>query len=331
MQLICLDSIAIDELVEPHQVIEWVHGAMIATSARDVELPLRQAMKVSDEIGAIGIMPGYLGTKAAAGVKLVSLVPPAARKGSSHLGLFVLYDADGLVPVALLDGGHVTAIRTAAASAVATRALSREDSRIHAILGAGEQAYAHAKAISSVRDISEIRIWSRTSSSSKQKELVEKLCAEGFPARAFANLRQATIGADVITTVTSSADPILTGEDVSLSAHVNLVGSSHSGAREVTEDLLHKAKVFLDYEPSARAQAGEIMSAVEKGTYNWNQIKGEIGEVLSGQVTGRENASQITVYKSLGIASQDIVTAHNLYELAKSRRMGEIVTFDHTH
>lgn len=328
MQIRCLDAQAIDQLVSLDDLISWVREAMIATSKRQIELPLRQAMKISDVLGAIGMMPGYLETEAAAGVKLVSLVPPSKRKGSSHLGLMVLYDADGLVPKAILDGAHITTIRTAAASAVATDLLARKDAKTLAIFGAGEQALSHVRALSHIRDIQDIRIWNRSTVSGKLADLIQTLKADGFPARPVETVQQAAKGADIICTVTGAAEPFLFAEHIDPGAHVNLVGSSHSQAREVGTGLLQLGPTFLDFEPSARAQAGEIIAAVEEGVLTWQDIAGEIGDVLSERTAGRANAEQVTIYKSLGIASQDIITANRVYHLAVNQETGQSIYFN---
>jgi ornithine cyclodeaminase len=151
-QLRIINGATIRRLAPPEKLIGWMREAMIAVSRREVELPLRRAIVLPGGMGAIGIMPGYVGAEAnSAGVKLVSLVPPERRKGSSHLGLMVLYDADGLVPEAILCGGTVTAIRTSAATANATDLLARKDATKLTILGSGEQAAAHIDALRVVR------------------------------------------------------------------------------------------------------------------------------------------------------------------------------------
>lgn len=312
------------ELAPPDQVIAWVREAQIATSKGEAELPLRRALSISPDIGAIGMMPGYLAPAKSAGVKLVSLVPPARRKGSSHLGLFILYEEDGLVPVALLDGSVLTAIRTAAASAVATDALARKDASTLSILGTGEQAEAHIEALSKVRTFSRILVWGRTRANADA--LCETMKQQGYPCEVVETVSTAAENADVICTVTSSTEPILLGKMVQAGTHVNLVGSSNRAAREVDTELLLKSKIFLDYEGSARDQAGEILKAVEDGDFSWDNICGEIGSVLNNTLSGRGNADEITVYKSLGIAAQDVITAKRIFEAAEASDIGTLVS-----
>lgn len=311
-----IDAGTIKRLAPPAKLIGWMREAMQLVSARDVELPLRRGMALPDGAGAIGMMPGYVGGDiAAAGVKLVSLVPPDRRKGSSHLGLMILYDADGLVPKAILCSSTVTAIRTAAVTAVATDALARADARSLLILGAGEQAEAHVHALRLVRPFDDIRIWAR------RPEQAEAL-AEKMGVKVAGDLSSAVRIADVICTTTAAKEPVLFGTNVKSGSHVNLVGSSSADAREVDDELVVKSRFVVDYRPSTLDQAGEFLHAINVGVIDENHIVGEIGEVLSGKIEARQSAADITVYKSLGVAAQDIVTAHNVFALALAEDAG---------
>ena len=318
----------IDELSSQQELYGWVKESLIETSKGNAVLPLRQALQISPELGAIGMMPGYLASAKAAGVKLVSLAPPERRRGSSHLGLMVLYDEDGLLPVAVLDGAHVTAIRTAAASAVATDALARSDAKVLTILGAGEQAESHATALSKVRDFEEIRICGRNAINANKliERLTTTLVNTSASFKATTDVKAAAKDADVICTVTAASEPILFGDWVRAGTHINLVGSSHAAAREVDTELLTKSRIYLDFEGSAHAQAGEILHAIEEGKMSWHDIRGEIGHVLDGTKTGRKSKEDITVYKSLGIAAQDIITAQKIFQKADENNLGELVT-----
>lgn len=305
-----IDAATIQRLAPPERLIEWMREAMVAVSRREVELPLRQALVLPDAMGAVGMMPGYVGGAIqAAGVKLVSLVPPERRKGSSHLGLMVLYDADGLLPVAVLCGATVTAIRTSAVTAVATDALARKAARVLAVLGAGEQGEAHVRALRHVRDFDEVRVWD-----------IRAEAAEGLAQRqachAAASIAEAVTGADVICTVTAAREPILPGALIGPGTHVNLVGSSFPDARETDDDLVAKSRFFVDYRPSTMAQAGEFLHAIKSGRVSQDHIQAEIGAVLDGSFAGRTGDQDITVYKSLGVAAQDVVTAHRVNALA---------------
>ena len=322
MKLRFLATNDIDQLSSKQDLFDWVKEALVETALGNATLPLRQGMHIDPDIGTIGMMPGHLKSANAAGVKLVSLVPPHRRRGSSHLGLMILYDDDGLVPIAILDGAHITAIRTAAASAVATDVLARKDAKTLAILGTGEQAHSHIDALMRVRPFEQIMVWGR--SLEKAQALCEKFRGTDVTIAPTDHCEAAVSDADVICTVTGSPAPVLPGELVRPGCHVNLVGSSHANACETDTALLVKSDIFLDYEGSARAQAGEILKAVADGDLAWNDIKGEIGHVISGNIQGRISSDQITVYKSLGIAAQDIVTARRVYDKAVENGLGQV-------
>jgi len=241
------------------------------------------------------------------GVKLISLFPDNPAKGlSSHIGAMVLFDPETGAPSAIVDADALTAIRTAAASAVATRTLARPDATTLAIIGTGEQAVSHIEAIRTVRDIRCIRIAGRTAE--RAQKFVQSL-PSGIPAIACKNAQDAVQGADIICTVTSSPTPVLQGDWVPAGAHINAVGASVPSVQEIDQSVLLKSALFTDYRPSALAQAREIMDAISEGKMALEDILGEIGEVLSGATQGRRGADDITLYRSLGIAAQDLVCA----------------------
>lgn len=308
------------QLAPPDELREWMHEAMLAASAGQAVLPLRRALVLPDGLGMLGMMPGYLAPARAAGVKLVSLVPAEQRRGSSHLGLMVLYDADGLVPIALLCGATVTALRTAAVTALATDHLARRDAKVLAILGAGEQAHAHVRALSKVRGFEEVRVWGRREAA--VAEFVRAQAESGFAVRPCLSVAQAVHGADVVCTVTGSATPILPGAWVPPGTHVNLVGSSAADCAETDDELVAKSRFFIDWRESAMNQAGELLGAIARGVVTEDHIQGELGAVIAGRCPGRRSADDITVYKSLGIAAQDVMTARRVYDRAQAQGVG---------
>ena len=318
-----IDGATARSLAPPADLIGWMREAMQLVSARDVELPLRRGMALPDGAGAIGMMPGFVGGKIqSAGVKLVSLVPPERRKGSSHLGVMVLYDADGLVPRALLCGATVTAIRTSAVTAVATDVLARKNARVLAVLGTGEQAEAHVAALRHVRPFDDIRLWDRDVTTPRAIRLAEQTGAS-----LHARVEDATVDADVICTTTSAREPILPGALLKPGMHVNLVGSSTADAREVDDDVVARTRFFIDFRPSTMDQAGELLHAIAAGRVTEDHIVGEIGAVLAGDYIGRTNTEEITLYKSLGVAAQDIVTARQIVRSAEQKGLGTLITF----
>jgi ornithine cyclodeaminase len=213
----------------------------------------------------------------------------------------------------MIDATAITGLRTAAASAVATRALARPDARSLAIIGTGEQAAAHLRSIAAVRAIQTVRLWGRTPE--RVREFIRTESAHSsVPIEIAATVEQAVADADIVCTTTSSREPILNGAWLKPGAHVNLVGASAATAREADDDLVKRAAFFVDFRGSALAQAGELLGAF--GERAAAHIRGEIGEVLSGAKQGRTSREELTVYKSLGIAAQDLAAAQFVYESA---------------
>jgi len=294
------------------ECIDVVEAAMIGVSRGRATLPLRSIMPLGDG-NAMGIMPGGLAEPHVHGIKLVSLYPENPKQGlSSHEGVILLFDTRDGRPIAAVDGASVTALRTAAASAAATRALSREDSRVLAILGAGEQADHHLPALLAVRPFDEIRVWTRTFANAEAFAARHAAC--GALVRAVDTAQKAVKGADVVVAATASPMPILMGDWLGLGQHINLVGASIASRREIDDGGVAKGRYFVDTMAGARAQAGEYIDAVKAGAVAEDHIVGEIGRVYEGTLAGRLNEADITIYKSLGVAAQDLATAHEILQ-----------------
>lgn len=324
MKLRILSVADIRRLLTYRACIEVVREAMVEVSRRNVSLPLRHGMPLPNRKGMFGVMYGYLGRPESFGIKLVSLFPGNTAAGySSHLGLVILYEPEHGRPVAIMDGSVVTAIRTAAASAVATDALARRDAAVLAILGTGEQAESHLHAIPEVRAIREVRVWGRTPESLK-RFIDENAGHADFATRGCAHVDEAVDGADIVCTVTSSPAPILFGREVRPGTHLNLVGSSFPDRAEVDTELVVRSRFFVDYRESTLAQAGEFLKAKAEGAVDDSHIAAEIGEVIAGDKPGRRSDNEITVYKSLGLAAQDLAAAMYVWREAEKRKMGVI-------
>jgi ornithine cyclodeaminase len=224
--------------------------------------------------------------------------------------------------VAIVDAASITGTRTAAATAVATRALARRDAANLAILGSGEQAEAHLIAMVGIRPWKSVVVWGRNAD--KARDLARHCSQEtGLAIETRATAQEAVADADVICTTTSSREPILCGDWVRPGTHVNLVGASLIDAREADEALVMKSRFFVDYRPSTIPQAGELQAAFKGDTERASaHIRGEIGEVLNGVVPGRSDPNDVTVYKSLGIAAQDLAVGHAVYERARAQGLG---------
>jgi len=293
--------------------IPLVRQAMIALSAGETRQVLRSIIPLA-EGRAFGVMPGALGERAIFGAKLVSVFPEnAARNLQSHQGVVVLFDGETGQPLCVAHAGEVTALRTAAASAVATDALASPRASRLAILGYGEQGLAHARAIAKVRDLAEITVWGR--SPDRAAAFARVIAAElGAPVRACQTAQAAVDHADIICTVTAAKTPVLLGQWVRPGAHVNVVGSSYAGPTEIDDDLVAAARFIADSRKGVLAQGAEFLSAKAAGRVGDDHVVGEIGEVLAGRLEGRQSTQQITLYKSLGHIVQDLVVVQALLD-----------------
>ena len=292
--------------------IPIVREAMIAFSRGETRQLLRSIIPLADG-RMFGVMPGAMGARAPFGAKLISVFPENFALGiQSHQGLVILFDPENGAPVCVVHAGEITAIRTAAASAVATDALARADARRLAILGYGEQAATHARAIGKVRNLESITIWGR--SPERAGAFAERMQAElAVPVSSTGTVEEAVGEADIVCTVTSSAEPILKGAWVRPGTHLNLVGSSHAGPVEVDNDLVVRSRFIADSREGVLNQGAEFLRAKAAGLIGDDHIVAEIGQVLAGDVEGRRSAGEITVYKSLGHVVQDLATAWALY------------------
>lgn len=292
--------------------IPIVREAMIAFSKGETKQLLRAILPLGDG-RLFGSMPGGLGGRNVFGAKLISVFPENFAKGvQSHQGVVVLFDGESGAPVCILHAGEITAIRTAAASAVATDALARKDAKRLAILGYGEQARTHARAISKVRELEALSVWGRSAdlAQSYAREIQAELGIDVVPAP---TARTCVADADIICTVTAAKEPILEGKWLRPGVHVNIVGSSYAGPVEVDNDLVQRARFIADSREGVLAQGAEFLRAKEAGLVGDEHIVGEIGQVLAGFIEGRQSESQITAYKSLGHIVQDLAAASALY------------------
>lgn len=321
-----LSNADIAALLPMDQAIAVIRRCMQSVSQGDAELPLRHVVPVGGA-NMMGVMSGALGDPQCYGVKLVSLFPENPNKGlSGHRGALVLFEPETGGAVAMMDAGLLTAIRTAAASAVATDALAPADAGRLAILGTGEQAEHHLEAMLAVRPIRALHVVGRRAEA-----------AAGFAARAAAahpglaithgtEAEAAVKGAEIVCTVTSAATPVLFGDWLQPGQHLNIVGASVASKREVDDAVIARSAVFCDYLPSLEAQAGEIVGMLASGALDAGALRGEIGAVLNGG-PGRRDADEITLYRSLGIVAQDLAAAHHALTRAEAEGRGQDVAF----
>jgi ornithine cyclodeaminase/alanine dehydrogenase-like protein (mu-crystallin family) len=292
--------------------IPIVREAMIAFSRGETKQVLRTIIPLSNG-RLFGAMPGAMGAHGAFGAKLISVFHDNFARGiQSHQGLVILFDPESGAPVCVVHAGELTAIRTAAASAVATDALARKDARRLALLGYGEQAATHARAIGKVRALEAITVWGR--SFDRAGAFAERTQEElGVPFSMAKSVSDAVADADIVCTVTSASEPILKGEWVRPGTHLNLVGSSYAVPVEVDSDLVARSRFIADSREGVLHQGAEFLKAKAEGLVGDDHIVAEIGEVLAGKIEGRRSEDEITVYKSLGHIVQDLASAWALY------------------
>ena len=288
--------------------IRIVREAMIALSRGETRQLLRSILPLSD--GRLyGAMTGAMGGQAVFGSKLISVFQENFARGKpSHQGLVVLFEPGSGAPVCVVDATAITAIRTAAASAVATDALARPDARRLAILGYGEQASTHARALREVRRLESVTVWGR--SPERALEFARRTERElGIPVAAARSVPEAVAEADIVCTVSAASEPILLGKWVRPGTHLNLVGSGYLGPVEVDGALVAASRFIADSREGCLRQGAEFVKAREAGLIGDEHLVAEIGQVLSGDVPGRRTPEEITVYKSLGHIVQDLSTA----------------------
>lgn len=321
--MIVLSHEDVAALLPPEAAIEVVAAAMASVSRGEAELPLRSIVDVGGG-NKMGIMPGRMQEPPCHGIKLVSLYPGNVAAGySSHQGAMVLFEPRHGTAVALMDGGPLTARRTAAASAVATRALARAEAAVLGMVGAGEQARYHLDALMAVRPIRELRIASRTEKSALAfAEHARRRHPHLAVTLAGTDVEAAVRDADIVCTVTSSPAPVLRGAWIAPGTHLNVVGASIPSKREIDDEAVLRARVFVDYRPSTFAQAGEIVDMIAAGGIGREHVVAEIGEVLGGAAEGRRGADEITLYRSLGIAAQDLACAWHCWDAAGREGLG---------
>jgi len=297
--------------------IPLMRDAMIAFSAGETRQLLRSIIPLADG-HLFGIMPGALAVDKPFGAKLLSIFQENAAQGrQSHQGVIVLFEPQAGTPVCVVHAGEVTAIRTAAVSAVATDALARNDAKYLAILGTGEQAITHARAISKVRVFESILLWGR--SPGRARAVAARLQPElNTPIIAATTVQQAVAQADIICTLTAATEPILQSEWVQPGTHINVVGSSHAGPTEIDSALVARSRYFADSREGVLQQGAEFLRAKQAGLIGDSHILAEIGQVLAGKAEGRRTGDEVTIYKSLGHIVQDLASAWWLYSQPSS-------------
>lgn len=322
MRVLIINHAEVHELLPMDECIDVLAEAFRALSGGDAINPLRHVMWLPDRSGLLGLMPAFLADIKTMGVKAISVFPGnEGTEYDSHQGTVLLFETEHGRLVAIVDAGAITAIRTAAASGVATRLLARHDAEELAILGSGLQAQTHLAAMLVARTIRRVRVWSRTPEHAHAFARRES-ARHNIEVAPVATARDAVDGADIICTVTAAREPVLMGEWLAPGAHVNAVGSSVPFARELDTPAVVRSRLFVDRRESTLNEAGDFLIPKQEGVLGDDHIQGEIGEILLGRVQGRESAEEITLFKSLGLAVEDLASAHYVYTKALTQGTG---------
>jgi ornithine cyclodeaminase/alanine dehydrogenase-like protein (mu-crystallin family) len=320
--MLIINRSQVRELLPMADCIEAVAEALAALARGDGRQPLRRGMFTPDGSGILALMPGFINRPAALGVKVIAVFDHEPESElESHQGGVMLFDPDNGLPLALLEAGSITEIRTAAASAVATDRLARSDACDVAILGTGTQARSHVEAMLAVRDVSRLRVWGRTTAHA-ERLADEESSRWGTVIEVAPNVPDAIEGADIVCTTTSSVDPILPGELLREGMHINAVGASVPTYRELDTEAVRRSRLFTDRRESLVNEAGEYQLALKEGAIGEDHLQAEIGEVLIGRHPGRTSDTEITLFRSLGLAVEDLAAARLIYTRAVERGVG---------
>jgi ornithine cyclodeaminase/alanine dehydrogenase-like protein (mu-crystallin family) len=323
MSAIVLNEHEVVELLDYEGCIEAMDAILRSHARGELTLPLRSIVRSPDGSNFLGLMPSHrAGDSPLYALKTVCVFPDNPKRGlDAHQGTVTLFDGETGQVRALMNASPVTAIRTAACSAVATRALARDDVHELAIVGAGVQGRSHIGALSAVRPFEHIRIASRTA------EHGEELAAEFENAEAVSSIEEAVRGADVIVTATNSPTPVIRREWLKPGAHINAVGACLPHTRELDSATVAAAAFFTDSRESCVNEAGDYLLALDEGEIQADHLRGELGDVLTGAIPGRTSDEEITIYESLGIAVEDLAAAEYVVRRAEETGAGTRVEF----
>jgi ornithine cyclodeaminase len=315
--MLVLSHADVEALLPMADCIAVIDEAMRALSHGDYFQPLRMKAVPENEPNRMVFMPALRRAGAKLwGNKQIVVTPDNAKRGlDSHQGAVLLHDGETGELLAAVHAGAITAIRTAAASAVATRALARKDARVVAILGTGVQGRAHLDAMRCILPRASFRLWSRNRAHAEA-------IAGPSGASVSDTIAEACDGADVICAVTAAREPILSPATIPLGCHVNAAGSSIATTRELDGAAMAAGSLFVDRRESTINESGDYLLALREGAIGPDHIRAEIGDVLLGRQPGRTSVEEITIYKSLGVAVQDLAAADVAFRRARERGFG---------
>jgi ornithine cyclodeaminase/alanine dehydrogenase len=320
--MLLLSEDQVQSLLDIDELVTALEQAHIQYSTGKAVMPVRLVVPLNDIQGRITSMPGYLNQEQALGMKVVTYFQNNEKQGlPAILATIMLFSAETGKMMAVMDGTYITTIRTACASALATRALANPETPVLGIIGAGVQARAHIRALSRVRRLSKIKIYSPSASSGqKVKSALETEISVAIEPTT--NAEEAVRDSDLVVTASTAKQPVLKAEWLKPGAHINAVGSHRPDLREIDGKTLSLSRVVVDSRVAIMAECGDILLAIKENSFSEKRIHAEIGEVLTGGKTGRSNSEEITLYKSVGIAIQDVATAQLVYQKALEQKLG---------
>ena len=327
MDTLIIPQSLVPELLPMAECIDVMAEALLALAQGDAVLPLRSLVWMPDRSGLLGLMPAYLGAPRALGLKVISYLPGNhGGERDSHQGAVLLFDTRTGSLLAMIDASSITATRTAAVSGLATRLLAREDAGDLALVGSGVQASAHLDAMRAVRKLRRVRVCglslARAQAFARHHETTL-----GLPIEAVATANEAVSGADLICTATPSREPVLFGDWIEPGAHINAVGACFAAARELDTAAVVRSRLYVDRRESALAEAGDFLIPKAEGAIGDDHIVGELGAILAGRVPARRSRDEVTLFKSLGIAVEDLAAASVIHERARAHGKGIAVDF----
>ena len=327
MQILVVPKSEVPRLLPMRECMDVMAAALQGLARGEAILPLRQVLLLPGGQGAFATMPAVLTGNGAIGLKAITVFPGNhGTELDSHQGAVLLFEAERGRLLAVMDASSITAIRTAAVSGVATRVLAREDAGDLAILGTGVQALTHLEAMAESRRLRRVRVWSRDPA--RVARFAEHASERvGIGVEAAGSAREAVLGADLVCTVTASRESVLRGDWLAAGAHVNAVGASLPTARELDTPAIVAARLFVDRRESALHESGDFLIPKAEGAITDAHIQAELGEVLTGVHPGRRAPDEITVFKSLGLALEDVAAAHRIHENALRSGTGTWIDF----
>lgn len=303
-------------------LVDLMEETLLAFSSGRTVQPVRSAVTVGPPGHYLGVMPGLLKESGALGAKLVNVVPANPARGlSSHLGVIVLFEAETGILRAVMDARYVTEVRTAAVSAVSVRRMARPDASRLAIIGTGVQARSHLECLSSLRRLSRVAAWGPDAR--QLSDYARDMSAHArLDVQAAGSAEEAVRGADLVVLATASPDPVIDNAWVSPGTHVVSVGACRPDQREMDPCLVARSHLVVDSRDSALLESGDIVQGIREGRFGADHVAGELGGVIAGTVAGRSHNDEVTIFKSLGLAVEDVATAALVWERACARGVG---------